>query len=342
MKLFIVKSSVLLSALSAFAAQETTVVSTVASAEATASVETSTVKKTQVAKANATATVKPAGTTGSSIKSSATEVTEVEAVGYGDDHATAMSDACTQAVSQVCGAEVAKGILTCGNKSAQLGGSLFEGVLISYTVIEDVRSEDGSYTIKIKAKVKPPVTDIFSDKLALVLPESSSIKSTFRKGKLKPETAEAVATVVESCIKNSLADDARFVILDRNSALAQQERNFAGSARTSRLEKGKAGSMKAADFVLELNLVKGDEKMSVKEFKTAKRNKYTLAVDIELEIRLVDVATGGLLSCETIAISSSATSWREEKCVRSVSEAVEEKCSAVLPEKLNELFSPVQ
>ena len=342
MKLFISKSCVLVGALSAFAAADSTVVSTVTTAKASASVETSTVKKTQITKGEASASPKAETASNGSMKSSSTEVVEVEAIGCGDDHVTAMSDACTQAVSQVCGADVAKAIVTAGNKSAQVGGTVFAGVLISYSVVEDVKSEDGSYTVKIKAKVKPPVTDIFSDKIALVLPDTASIHASLSKGKLSPTTVDALASIVEDCIKSTISGDERFVILDRSSSLAHQERHFAGTSQTSRLEKGKADSMKAADFVLELKMLKGDEKMSAKEFKTAKRSKYTLAVNMELELRLVDVASGGVLSREVISVECSGTSWREEKCTESVSESVQEKCASAMQEKLDALFSKVE
>ena len=344
MKFFIMKSSVVAGALTAFAMADSTSVSTVTTAKASASVETSTVQTTTVKKdkAVASATVDTAPVSGISIKSSTTEVVEVVAVGYGDDHATAMSDACAQAVSQVCGAEVAQAILTSGNQSAQAGGTVFAGVLISYSVVEDTKTAEGSYTVKIKAKVKPPVTDIFSDKIALVVPGTAAIRSALMSGKLSSGTVDALVAIVEDSIKSSVSDDARFVVLDRSSSLAHQERHFAGSAQSSRLESGKADSMKAADFVLEVKLVKGDEKMSVKEYKTAKRNKYTLSVNVELELRLVDVATGGVISRELLSIKSSGTSWREEKCTDAVAESVQEKCAAAMQQKLEALFSKVQ
>lgn len=335
MKTLIMKSSVLIGALTAFAAADTIAETTVTTAKASASVETSSVKKTTISKAAASAEVASASATGHSIKSSSTEVVEISAVGYGNSHVAAMTDACIQAVSQVCGDAVAQELVL-------TGGASLEGVLLSYTVVEDIKSEDGSYTIKIQAKVKPPVGDIFSDKIALVLPESSSIRASLMTGKLSFATVDALSAVVEECIKTSVSDDARFVVLDRNSALATQERHFADSSKASRLEKGKADGMKAADFVLEVKLVRGDEKMSVKEFKTAQRSKYTLAVNIELELRLVDVVTGGVLAREVVSIKSSGTSWREEKCLDSVSENVREKCSAAMHQKLDALFSKVQ
>lgn len=343
MKSLIVKSSVVVGALSAFAMADTTSVSTVTTAKASASVETSTVQTTTVSKGKSAATTSvDSSVSGAGIKSSTTEVVEVEAIGYGDNHATAMSDAFAQAVSQACGADVAHAIVTAGNQSAQAGGTVFAGVLISYSVLEDTKSADGSYTIKIKAKVKPPVADIFSDRIALVVPASGAIRSSLMGGKLSPETVDALASIVEERIMSTVSDDERFVVLDRSSSIAHQERNFAGSSQSSRLENGKADSMKAADFVLEIKLVKGDEKMSVKEYKTAKRNKYTLSVNVELELRLVDVATGGVISREVLSIKSSGTSWREEKCTDDVAESVQEKCAAAMQQKLDALFSKVR
>lgn len=332
-------------AMIAVAAEETTVVSSVATATSTSQSSSAIQKNTGFfSKAGSPVSLVTASAASSSItvKSTANDVVEVEAVGYGKTHADAMADACLQAVSQVCGADVAKAMISGVKKDLSLGGAAFKGVVLSYQVMDDEQLSVNNYKVEIKAKVKPPVGDIFRDKLALVLPSSAGVISELKGSSLSAQTAETLGALIENHLKTMITSDSRFVVLDRSSSLAQQERNLADSSQASRLENGKAESLKVADFVLELKLVNGSEKLSMKEFKVAKRNKYTLVLDVEMELRLVDVATGGIVSREMIAIDSSATSWDEKKCLQVASEEFAKNYFTTLPQKVNNLLKKIK
>lgn len=327
----------------ALAATANTVTTTTVetSAEAKATVSTTTTTRTPFSKGSVTVGQKAAAAKSLSVKSTSTDTEEVVAQGYGKDHAAAMANACTQAVSQVCGAAVVKQVHSLMDVTVESGGTMYDGILLSYRVLEDVKKPDGTYAVKIKAVVKPPAADMFSNKLALVLPSSQSIAAVCFGGRLKAETAKMVAETVESVLTNTVTEDPRFVLLDRASSLAQAERRFAAGSQTSRREKQKFGNMKAADFVVEIVLKKGDELMSVREFKVAGRNKYTYSLDVELELQLVDVVTGGIVAREVVTMSKSGSAWQEARCVQTVMGEFRNACNSSFKAGLDSLFGKI-
>lgn len=310
-------------------------------AEAKASVTTSTSATARVSTGGQSVEAKSHSAQQIKVKSSSTDTEEVIAQGYGKDHAAAMANACTQAVSQVCGAAVVKQVHSLLDVSVESGGTMYDGILLSYRVLEDVKKPDGTYAVKIKAVVKPPAADMFSNKLALVLPSSQSIAAVCFGGRLKAETAKMVAETVESVLTNTVTEDPRFVLLDRASSLAQAERRFAAGSQTSRREKQKFGNMKAADFVVEIVLKKGDESMSVREFKVAGRNKYTYSLNVELELQLVDVVTGGIVAREVVTMNKSGSAWQEERCVQTVMGEFRNACNSSFRAGLDSLFGKI-
>ena len=272
------------------------------------------------------------------LRSTSNDVKEVIAQGFGDDHAAAMADACTQAVSQVCGAGVVKAVLTARGKSLELGATMYEGILLSYTVLEDVKSEDGSFRIKIKAQVKPPASDMFKDRIGVAVPSVQNLSYAFSKSKLSSATASIVADAVGDTLLDVVSGDSRLVVLDRQSGIAEAERAFAAGERTARTENAKSGSMKAADFVFDIAMESGAESVSVQEFKVAKRTKYTFNLDVELTIRLVDVATGGVAAMERVSIQRAGVVWRQEECASAMKNGLKEECDKALSAKLTEML----
>ena len=327
----------------ALAATANTVTTTTVetSAEAKATVSTTTTTRTPLSKGSVAVGKKTAAAKSLSVKSTSTDTEEVVAQGYGKDHAAAMANACTQAVSQVCGAAVVKQVHSLLDVSVESGGTMYDGILLSYRVLEDVKKSDGTYAIKIKAQVKPPAADMFSDKIAVVLPPAQKLQATCASANLKQESARNLAGILESALQNAISEDARFVLLDRSSSLAQAERKFATSSQTSRKENQKYGNMKVADFVIDITLKKGDETMSVREFKVAKRSKYTYAIDVELELQLVDVVTGGIAARESVSVQRNGSAWQEDSCVQKVMDEFKMGCRTSIQLGLDALFAKI-
>lgn len=275
------------------------------------------------------------------LRSTSNDVKEVIAIGYGDDHAAAMADACTQAVSQVCGAGVMKAVLAARGKSLELGATMYEGILLSYTVLEDIKAKDGSFQIKIKAQVKPPASDMFKDRVGVLVPSVQNLGLAFSKGDWSSGTAEIVAETVGTTVLDVVSADERLVVLDRQSGIAEAERALAASGRTARTENAKSGSMKAADFVFDISLESGKENISVQEFKVAKRNKYTFSLEVELIVRLVDVASGGVVAMERVSLKRNGFTWNQSECAGLLRSGLEEECRMSLKNKLTSLLSRI-
>lgn len=272
------------------------------------------------------------------LRSTSQDVKEAIATGYGNDHSAAIADACSQAVSQVCGASVAKAVISARGNSAELGATMYEGILLSYSVLEDVKNEDGTFTIKIKAQVKPPASDMFKDRIGIAVPSDTHLNIAFAKGSLSQTTAADVASSVEKSIIDLISQDSRFVVLDRESGIAESERRLASSSRTARTETSKSGSMKAADYVFDVIMEKGVESVQAQEFKVAKRTKYTFNLDVELTIRLVDVSTGGVAAMERVNIQRGGVVWRQEECAAAMKNGLKEECDKALSIKLTEML----
>lgn len=327
----------------ALAATANTVTTTTVetSAEAKATVSTTTTTRTPFSKESVTVGQKAAAAKSLSVKSTSTDTEEVVAQGYGKDHAAAMANACTQAVSQVCGAAVVKQVHSLLDVSVESGGTMYDGILLSYRVLEDVKKSDGTYAVKIKAVVKPPAGDMFSERIALVLPPIQDLQAACASGNLKASTAGKLADTLSTVLETTITEDSRFVLLDRSSSLAQAERRFATSAQTSRRENQKFGNMKVADFVIDVVMKKGDESMTTREFKVAKRTKYNYGLDVQLELRLVDTVTGGIVAREVVPVSCSDSAWQEESCVQKVMSSFNEVSRASIQSGLNALFSKI-
>lgn len=275
------------------------------------------------------------------LRSTSNDVKEVMAVGYGDDHAAAMADACTQAVSQVCGAGVVKAVLSARGKSVELGAAMYEGILLSYSVLEDVKEEDGSFRIKIKAQVKPPASDMFKNRMSVSVPSIQNLGFAFSKGNWSADTAQIVAEAVGATVLDAVSADQRLVVLDRQSGIAEAERALAASDRSARTENAKSGSMKAADFVFDISLESGSENVSVQEFKVAKRNKYTFSLEAELIVRLVDVASGGVVAMERVSLKRNGFTWNQSECAGLLRSGLEEECRMNLKNKMTSLLSKI-
>lgn len=326
----------------ALAATANTVTTTTVetTAEAKATVSTTTTTRTPFSEGSVTVGQKAAAKS-LSVKSTSTDTEEVVTQGYGKDHAAAMANACTQAVSQVCGAAVVKQVHSLLDASVESGGTMYDGILLSYRVLEDVKKADGTYAVKIKAVVKPPAGDMFSERIALVLPPIQDLQATCASGNLKASTAGKLADTLSTVLETTITEDSRFVLLDRSSSLAQAERRFATSAQTSRRENQKFGNMKVADFVIDVVMKKGDESMTTREFKVAKRTRYNYGLDVQLELRLVDTVTGGIVAREVVPVSCSDSAWQEESCVQKVMSSFNEVSRASIQSGLNALFSKI-
>lgn len=327
----------------ALAATANTVTTTTVetSAEAKATVSTTTTTRTPLSKGSVAVGQKTAAAKSLSVKSTSTDTEEVVAQGYGKDHAAAMANACTQAVSQVCGAAVVKQVHSLLDVSVESGGTMYDGILLSYRVLEDVKKSDGTYVVKIKAVVKPPAADMFAKRISLVLPPIQDLQATCASANLKSATAGKLAETLSTVLEKTITEDSRFVLLDRSSSLAQAERRFATSAQTSRRENQKFGNMKVADFVIDVAMKKGDESMTTREFKVAKRTKYNYGLDVQLELRLVDTVTGGIVAREVVPVSCSDTAWQEESCVQKVMASFEEVSRSSIQNGLDSLFSKI-
>lgn len=286
----------------------------------------------------------PAAPAQQSATKQAVEVTT--ATGYGKTHEDAYQEAVSQAVSQVCGVEVAKEIVGMRGLSAHpttddkgvVGGVAFNGVVRKCRVTAEERMQDGSFCVTVEAEICPPA-DIFAKRLAVTLPSRAAWVNALSAGNLGGALVNDLAGQCEAALQETLEADKSFVQLDRSSAADDAERSVAAQSYARKEERAKTTGVKAADFVVEVTVSKAEAATSQRRFAVAERTKYECVLEIAYALKVIDVTTGGVVATQRGEARGSATAWNENSCV---SKAVGDAQAALrrdLPEALQKLLS---
>lgn len=266
------------------------------------------------------------------------------ATGYGKTHEDAYQEAVSQAVSQVCGVDVAKAIVgvpggknpTTDNKGV-VGGISFDGVVKSCRVVSEERAKDGLFTVTVEAQICPPA-DIFANRLALTIPSAGVWGSALANGSLSPALVQSLSGACEGVMQNTVGQDRAFVLLDRSSAADESERGVAAQGNARREEKAKTKGVKAADFVVDLSVSKAEESRTSRHFATAGRTKFVSTVNIAYTLKLIDVTTGGIVTSQNGEAHGNATAWYEEECAAKVLSQTEEQLKSSVRQSLQTLL----
>lgn len=266
------------------------------------------------------------------------------ATGYGKTHEDAYQEAVSQAVSQVCGVNVAKAIVgvpggknpTTDNKGV-VGGISFDGVVKSCRVVSEERAKDGLFTVTVEAKICPPA-DIFAKRIALTLPSAEVWRAALSSGSLSPAMVQSLSGSCDGMMQNAVGQDNAFVLLDRSSAADEIERSVAAQGNARREEKAKTKGVKAADFVVDLSVSKAEESASSRHFATAGRTKFVRTADIAYTLKLIDVTTGGIVTSQRGEAHGNATAWYEEECAAKVLSQTEAQLKAAVEQSLQTLL----
>ena len=267
------------------------------------------------------------------------------ATGYGKTHEDAYQEAVSQAVSQVCGIDVAKAIVgvpththpTTDDKGV-VGGVGFEGVVRSCKVISEEQADDGSFKVTVEAVICPPA-DVFSKRLALTLPGAEGVARALSGGTLSSGHAAQFAGVFDNLMQGEVEQDRSFVVLDRSSSADDAERSVAGRGDARLEERAKTKGVKAADFVFEVSVSKADEQNSQRRFEVAGRTKYECFISLAYTIKVIDVTTGGVVASVRGDASGHGTAWHENESEAHAASEAEGKLRAAIPGLTKKLLS---
>lgn len=270
------------------------------------------------------------------------------ATGYGRTHEDAYQEAVAQAVSQVCGADVAKAVIgmpggkqpTTDSKGV-VGGVSFEGVVRRCRVVSEERAADGLFRVTVEARICPPA-DLFANRIALSLPGAAAWQAALSVGNLSPAMAHALGGACDRRMQQVVAADKAFVLLDRSSTADEAERGIAARAEARREERAKTRGVKAADFVVDLSVSKAEARATARCFTTAERTKYTCRVEIDYTLKLIDVTTGGIVASQSGEARGSATAWQEAECADKVLAQTENLLRTDVEKTLHQLMQECQ
>lgn len=266
------------------------------------------------------------------------------ATGYGKTHEDAYQEAVSQAVSQVCGVDVAKAIVgvpggknPTTDRKGVVGGISFDGVVKSCRVMTEEHASDGLFRVTVEAQICPPA-DIFAKRIALTLPSAAAWQEAFSYGSLSPAVVQALGASCDALAQNAIGRDKAFVLLDRGSAADEAERSVAAQGNARREEKAKTKGVKAADFVVDVSISKAEENAYSRHFATAGRTKFVRTVDIAYTLKLIDVTTGGIVASQRGEAHGNATAWHEEECSSKACAQAESQLKASVEQALQALL----
>lgn len=275
---------------------------------------------------------------------SAQAVETTTATGYGKTHEDAYQEAVSQAVSQVCGVDVAKSIIgvpggknPTTDRKAVVGGVSFDGVVKRCRVVSEERASDGLFRVTVEAQICPPA-DVFAQRIALTLPNAAVWYAALSCGSLSPAMVQALGNACEGMMQNVVAQDRRFVLLDRSSAADEAERGVAARGDARREERAKTKGVKAADFVVDLSVTKAEENAFSRHFATAGRTQYRHEMELAYTLKLIDVTTGGIVAAQSGTAQGSAKAWSEEECAAQARSQAESQLRASLEQSLQTLL----
>lgn len=266
------------------------------------------------------------------------------ATGYGKTHEDAYQEAVSQAVSQVCGVDVAKSIIgvpggknPTTDRKGVVGGISFDGVVKRCRVVSEERAADGLFRVTVEAQICPP-SDVFAQRIALTLPSTEVWQRSLSCGSLSPAMVQALSASCDALMQNVVGQDKSFVLLDRSSAADEVERGVAAQGNARREERSKTKGVKAADFVVDVSVSKAEESGSSRHFATAGRTKFVRSVDIAYTLKLIDVTTGGIVSSQSGAAHGNATAWYEDECAAKAQSQAESTLKGEIEQSLHALL----
>lgn len=281
------------------------------------------------------------------LQSAAKQAVEVTtATGYGKTHEDAYQEAVSQAVSQVCGVEVAKEIVgvrglskhpTTDDKGV-IGGVAFDGVVRKCRVTQEERMQDGSFRVMVEAEICPPA-DLFANRLAVTLPSRETWAHALSAGNLGGDLANELAGRCDTLLQEALDEDKDFVLLDRSSAADDVERAVAGQGSARKEERAKTTGVKAADFVVEVSVSKAEAACSQRYFSVADRTKYECSIEIAYALKVIDVTTGGIVATQRGEAHGNAVTWQETSCADKAVRDAEASLRRDLPSALQKVLS---
>lgn len=266
------------------------------------------------------------------------------ATGYGKTHEDAYQEAVSQAVSQVCGVDVAKSIIgvpggknPTTDRKGVVGGISFDGVVKRCRVVSEERAADGLFRVTVEAQICPPA-DMFAQRIALTLPSAAVWQQALSCGSLSPAMVQSLSVSCDALLQNTIGQDKTFVLLDRSSAADERERSVAAQGNARREERAKTKGVKAADFVVDVSVSKAEENGFSRHFATAGRTKFVRSVDIAYTLKLIDVTTGGIVSSQSGEAHGNATAWYEEECAAKAQSQAERSLKGEIEQSLHALL----
>ncbi|MDB4374072.1 hypothetical protein N9115_01655 [bacterium] len=184
----------------------------------------------------------------------------------------------------------------------------FGGLLAAYKVTNESQPKNATdlWKITIAADVLTTIPDRFEGRTAVVVPSVPFLSQAINMG---PRDVRFV-TSLRSSIEGWFANNSSFVILERNRAaesFLDSELSRASSSGAARAEQSKLGMEKTADIVLIVESPGVFFETSSTSFKRLKTQAHTCQANLQLTFKLVDGATKGEISRETVILEAKAT-----------------------------------
>lgn len=276
------------------------------------------------------------------VKPVQTQTRQVKGIGSSRDQA--VKNALYEAVSQVQGVVVTSGIASSSamvgsvevtheevDKSIEMEGisvsavdtistTLAQGLVKSYTVIEETKTDDSKYEVTLDVIVYDYQSPLASEKMALAVTDFEVQQNLYRFGNIKIPAAELV-TQFSQRLTTLLNDSSRFDMLDRAYDKEFAEESAILKSRDTDLEqKAKTKQVLGADYLLSGRIRRAEIIPESRELPTTGLRTEEYRAYFVGEVRLLVPTTRQVafsheyrIKLETEEVKTLADDWRRDE-----------------------------
>ena len=294
-----------------------------------------------------------------------------QAKGIGSTREQAVKNALYEAVSQVQGVVVTSGLATSSagvgsvevtreevNKSIEMEGisvsavdtisaTVAQGLVKSYKVIEEYRSEEGKYEVLLEVQVYDYQSPLVSKKMTLAVSAFDVQQDMYRYGNMRIPGAE-VTTQFSQRLTTLLNDSGRFDLLDRAYNFEfDEEKGIIASGDTDLEQKARLKQVLGADYLLSGRIRRADIIPESRVLPTTGMTTQEYRGNFVGEVRLLVPNTRQIafsheyrIKLETEEVKSLSDDWaRDERDFDQIKDAfLDMAARRIVEDVLNDLF----
>lgn len=187
--------------------------------------------------------------------------------------------------------------------------------ILSYEVLSEREEKDLGWYVEVNAKMHAPRKDALADKITLVITQREKLMERLVQLGFPEEAASSVAGKLPEPLRKAFGNSKEFVFLERGATGANAGRQLLTSNEVSAADRTKLNKVRVADFVLEIQVESGNFKIVKQSFPDTGQSVYRGKWTLDLSIKMVELASQGVLASESVSLHGKGNSFEHERCV---------------------------